>query len=104
MRTRESGLRHDKYVFEVLAGAAVRVRTQLYTKSKSGTRFDLGINRLAPCAPVALGEPRREASAGRREPGGELRVERGDLLAELEEVEVEEPLALADVGTGPGTL
>src|SRR6266508_3853311 len=41
---------------------------------------------LSQCAPVALRDPRCEASAGRREPGGELRVERGNLLAELEDL------------------
>jgi hypothetical protein len=44
---------------------------------------------------VALGEPRSEASARRREPRGELRVERGDLLAKLEEAEVEQVLGIA---------
>jgi hypothetical protein len=51
-----------------------------------------------------LGDPRGEASAGRRQPRGELRFERGDLLAELEEAEVEQSLALAYVGAELGVL
>jgi hypothetical protein len=47
--------------------------------------------------PVALGEPGREAAAGRGEPRAELRVERSNLIAKLEEAEVEQPLGVADV-------
>ena len=50
--------------------------------------------------PVAFGDPGREASARRREPGGELSVERGDLAAKLEDAKVEDALAVADVLLG----
>ena len=48
--------------------------------------------------PVALGEPGRESAPGPSEPVGQLRVERSDLIAKLEEAEVEQPLGVTDVG------
>jgi hypothetical protein len=54
-----------------------------------------GLVARAQRGPVALGEPGGEASAGRCEPNGELRIEDGDFLAKLEEAEVEQPLGIA---------
>jgi hypothetical protein len=52
---------------------------------------------LAP-ASVTFGDPGREASARRRQPLGELRVECADFLTKLEEAKVEQSLRVAHVG------
>lgn len=48
--------------------------------------------------PVAFSEPGREAAGGGPEPSAELVVEGFDLVAQLEEAEVEQPLRVARVG------
>jgi hypothetical protein len=52
--------------------------------------------------PVALRKPGGEASARRGEPRAQLRVERGDLIAELKEIEVEAAFVVTDVLAGGG--
>jgi hypothetical protein len=47
--------------------------------------------------PVAFSEPGREAAGGSPEPSAELVVEGFDLVAQLEEAEVEQPLRVARV-------
>src|ERR671925_615495 len=53
---------------------------------------------------VVLGEPGREAPARGCDPLAELCVERGDLVPELEEAEVEQLLGLADMVGGSCTV